>query len=129
MKISRQCLLILSENKETGAKVAISKGREKKARSHGAPSSHAFESIFFFPDFLLQICIIPRSGDGTTPKRALLQGEDDGEGHKWKVLRGRGGEINVFYGRGSASQLQLRKEDKKVDAHRAARPQKQAKAG
>ena len=67
--------------------------------------------------------------DGTTPKRALLQGEDDGEGHKWKVLRGRGGEINVFYGRGSASQLQLRKEDKKVDAHRAARPQKQAKAG
>ena len=63
------------------------------------------------------------------PKRALLQGEDDGEGHKWKVLRRRGGEINVFYGRGSASQLQLRKEDKKVDAHRAARPQKQAKAG
>ena len=58
------------------------------------------------------------------PKRALLQGEDDGEGHKWKVLRRRGGEINVFYGRGSASQLQLRKEDKKVDAHRAARPQK-----
>ena len=51
MKISRQCLLILSENKETGAKVVISKGREKKARSHGAPSSHAFESIFFFPIF------------------------------------------------------------------------------
>ena len=122
MKISRQCLLILSENKETGAKVVISKGREKKARSHGAPSSHA---SIFFPDFIF----IPRIGDGTTPKRALLQGEDDGEGHKWKVLRGRGGEINVFYGRGSASQLQLRKEDKKVDAHRAARPQKQAKAG
>jgi hypothetical protein len=51
MKISRQCLLILSENKETGAKVVISKGREKKARSHGAPPSHAFESLF--PDFLL----------------------------------------------------------------------------
>ena len=80
---------------------------------------------FFFPIFYLFIPI----GDGTTPTRALLQGEDDGEGHKWKVLRGRGGEINVFYGRGSASQLQLRKEDKKVDAHRAARPQKQAKAG
>ena len=62
MKISRQCLLILSENKETGAKVVISKGREKKARSHGAPSSHAFESIFFFPDFLLQICIISDDG-------------------------------------------------------------------
>ena len=125
MKISRQCLLILSENKETGAKVAISKGREKKARSHGAPSSHAFESIFFSPIFYYYSEV----GDGTTPKRALLQGEDDGEGHKWKVLRGRCGEINVFYGRGSASQLQLRKEDKKVDAHRAARPQKQAKAG
>ena len=125
MKIPRQCLLILSENKETGAKVAISKGREKKARSHGAPSSHAF-AIFFSPIFYFYS---EDRWDGTTPKRALLQGEDDGEGHKWKVLRGRGGEINVFYGRGSASQLQLRKEDKKVDAHRAARPQKQAKAG
>ena len=30
MKISRQCLLILSENKETGAKAAISKGSEKR---------------------------------------------------------------------------------------------------
>ena len=107
MKISRQCLLILSENKEPGAKGAISKGREKKARSHGAPSMHLNQSFSRF------FIIIPRIGDGTTPKRALLQGEDDGEGHKWKVLRGRGGEINVFYGRGSASKLRLRNEDKK----------------
>ena len=64
------------------------------------------KKLFIFLFFI----IIPRIGDGTTPKRALLQGEDDGEGHKWKVLRGRGGEINVFYGRGSASKLQLREE-------------------
>ena len=88
-------------------------------KPYGCPSP----LIFFCPDFFIS------EGMMAPPKRALLQGEDDGEGHKWKVLRGRGGEINVFYGRGSASQLQLRKEDKKVDAHRAARPQKQAKAG
>ena len=50
--------------------------------------------------------------DGTT-EEALLQGEDDGEGHTWKVLRGRGGLIDIFYGRGSASKLRLRNEDKK----------------
>ena len=82
---------------------------------------------FFVPIFFIYL-FTSTHHVGTT-EEALLQGEDDGDGHKWKVLRGRGGEINVFYGRGSASQLQLRKEDKKVDAHRAARPQKQAKAG
>ena len=44
------------------------------------------------------------------PEEALLQGEEDGEGYKWKVLRGGDGAIDVFYGRGSASKLQLREE-------------------
>ena len=106
-------------------KLSFQKGEKRKLEVMVLPPPMPLNQSFFFPIFIF----IPRIGDGTTPKRALLQGEDDGEGHKWKVLRGRGGEINVFYGRGSASQLQLRKEDKKVDAHRAARPQKQAKAG
>ena len=106
-------------------KLSFQKGEKRKLEVMVLPPPMPMNQSFFHRFFI----IIPRIGDGTTPKRALLQGEDDGEGHKWKVLRGRGGEINVFYGRGSASQLQLRKEDKKVDAHRAARPQKQAKAG
>ena len=68
------------------------------------------------------------------PKRPLLQGEDDGEGHTWKVLRGRDGLIDIFYGRGSASKLRLRNEDKKstpteelvlkrISEHRAKRRQ------
>jgi len=65
-------------------------------------------SIFFYPDFLF-IIHLSTHHDGTT-EEALLQGEDDGEGYKWKVLRGGDGAIDVFYGRGSASKLQLREE-------------------
>ena len=106
--------------------MSFQKGEKRKLEVMVLPPPMPLNQSFFPPIFYFYS---EDRWDGTTPKRALLQGEDDGEGHKWKVLRGRGGEINVFYGRGSASQLQLRKEDKKVDAHRAARPQKQAKAG
>ena len=64
--------------------------------------------IFFCPDYLF--IYSPRRTTMAPPKRALLQGEDDGEGYKWKVLRGGDGAIDVFYGRGSASKLQLREE-------------------
>ena len=46
MKAARQCLLILSENKETGAKAAISKGSEKrKFEVMGAPTSRLFDDL------------------------------------------------------------------------------------
>ena len=48
------------------------------------------------------------------PTKRLLQGNDDGEGHRWKVLRASNNAIDVFYGRGGDSKFQLKKEDKKV---------------
>ena len=68
-----------------------------------------FYNSGFVPIFYLFIHLSTHH-DGTT-EEALLQGEDDGEGYKWKVLRGGDGAIDVFYGRGSASKLQLRKKE------------------
>ena len=31
-------------------------------------------------------------------KRPVLEGEDDGEGHSWKVLKANGGAVDVYYG-------------------------------
>ena len=47
-------------------------------------------------------------------KRPIMEGSDDGEGYRWKALKGKGGAIDVFYGRGSDSKFQLKKADKKT---------------
>ena len=87
------------------------KGEKRKFEVVVLPPLVALEIMplsFFVPIFYLFIHLSTHH-DGTT-EEALLQGEDDGEGYKWKVLRGGDGAIDVFYGRGSASKLQLRRE-------------------
>ena len=41
-----------------------------------------------------------------------MEGSDDGEGYRWKALKGKGDAIDVFYGRGRDSEFQLKKADK-----------------
>ena len=41
-----------------------------------------------------------------------MEGSDDGEGYRWKALKGKGDAIDVFYGRGRDSKFQLKKADK-----------------
>jgi hypothetical protein len=45
-------------------------------------------------------------------KRPVLEGEDDGEGHSWKVLKANGGTVDVYYGKGGHARFQLKKADK-----------------
>ena len=45
-------------------------------------------------------------------KRPVLEGEDDGEGHSWKVLKANGGAVDVYYGKGGHAKFQLKKADK-----------------
>ena len=45
-------------------------------------------------------------------KRSVLEGEDDGEGHSWKVLKANGGAVDVYYGKGGHAKFQLKKADK-----------------
>ena len=40
-------------------------------------------------------------------KRSVLEGEDDGEGHSWKVLKANGGAVDVYYGKGAVSYTHL----------------------
>ena len=47
-------------------------------------------------------------------KRPVLEGEDDGEGHSWKVLKANGGVVDVYYGEGGHAKFQLKKADKKT---------------
>ena len=47
-------------------------------------------------------------------KRPVLEGEDDGEGHSWKVLKANGGAVDVYYGKGGHAKFQLKKADKKT---------------
>ena len=48
-------------------------------------------------------------------KRPLLEGENDGEGSPWKVMKSKSGEaVNVFYGRGAYSTFRLKKADQKA---------------
>ena len=47
-------------------------------------------------------------------KRPVLEGEDDGEGHSWKVLKANGGAVDVYYGEGGHAKFQLKKADKKT---------------
>ena len=47
-------------------------------------------------------------------KRPIMEGSDDGEGYRWKALKGKGDAIDVFYGRGRDSKFQLKKADKKT---------------
>ena len=44
------------------------------------------------------------------PKRPLLQGDDGGDGHSWKVVKAQKA-VNVFYGEGFHSTFTLKKED------------------
>ena len=44
------------------------------------------------------------------PKRPLLQGDDGGDGHSWKVVKAQKA-VNVFYGDGFHSTFTLKKED------------------
>ena len=44
------------------------------------------------------------------PKRPLLQGDDGGDGHSWKVVKAQKA-VNVFYGKGFNSTFTLKKED------------------
>ena len=44
------------------------------------------------------------------PKRPLLQGDDGGDGHSWKVVKAQKA-VNVFYGEGFNSTFMLKKED------------------
>ena len=77
---------------------------------------YGYRCHFFVPNFFIYFDEDRRAPRMAPPKRPsfrVLQGEDDGEGHTWKVLRGRDGLIDIFYGRGSASKLRLRNEDKK----------------
>ena len=48
------------------------------------------------------------------PKRALVKGDNDGEGHRWKAQKAKDGAIDVFYGQGWGSKFQLTKADKKT---------------
>ena len=43
-----------------------------------------------------------------------LEGEDDGEGHSWKVLKANGGAVDVYYGKGGHAKFQRKKADKKT---------------
>ena len=45
-------------------------------------------------------------------KRPVLEGEDDGEGHSWKVLKANAGTVDVYYGKGGHARFQLKKADK-----------------
>jgi len=47
------------------------------------------------------------------PKRPLLQGDDGGDGHSWKVVKAQKA-VNVFYGEGFHSTFRLKKEDQKT---------------
>ena len=47
-------------------------------------------------------------------KRPVLEGEDDGEGHSWKVLKANGGAVDVYYCKGGHAKFQLKKADKKT---------------
>ena len=47
-------------------------------------------------------------------KRPVLEVEDDGEGHSWKVLKANGGAVDVYYGEGGHAKFQLKKADKKT---------------
>ena len=48
-------------------------------------------------------------------KRALVEGDNDGEGYPWKVLKSKSGKaIHVFYGKGGDCTFRLNKEDKKA---------------
>ena len=47
------------------------------------------------------------------PKRPLLQGDDGGDGHSWKVVKAQKA-VNVFYGKGFNSTFTLKKEDQKT---------------
>ena len=44
------------------------------------------------------------------PKRPLLQGDDGGDGHSWKVVKAQKA-VKVFYGKGFNSTFTLKKED------------------
>ena len=48
-------------------------------------------------------------------KRALVEGDNDGEGYPWKVLKSKSGKaIHVFHGKGGDCTFRLNKEDKKA---------------
>ena len=47
------------------------------------------------------------------PKRPLLQGDDGGDGHSWKVVKAQKA-VNVFYGKRFNSTFRLKKEDQKT---------------
>ena len=44
------------------------------------------------------------------PKRPLLQGDDGGDGHSWKVVKAQKA-VNAFHGKGFNSTFTLKKED------------------
>ena len=47
-------------------------------------------------------------------KRSVLEGEDDGEGHPWKVVKDKGAAIFVMYGKGWHATFRLKKDDQKT---------------
>ena len=47
-------------------------------------------------------------------KRSVLEGEDDGEGYPWKVVKDKGAAINVMYGKGWDATFILKKDDQKA---------------
>ena len=57
-------------------------------------------------------------------KRPVLEGEDDGEGHSWKVLKANAGTVDVYYGKGGHARFQLKKADKTAptEAHTILNP-------
>ena len=53
----------------------------------------------------------------TTPgpgQCSVLEGEDYGEGHPWKVVKDKGAAINVMYGKGWDATFRLKKDDQKT---------------
>ena len=58
---------------------------------------------------------LPRLPAMPKQKRALVEGDNDGEGYPWKVLKSKSGKaIHVFYGKGGDCMFRLNKEDKKA---------------